>query len=161
MKNLIAVCILCAVVPAVAKTKAPPPAPLPAEITQANTAFLVNDGGNDAAYDAAYQELTKWGKYKLLGSPVGADLVISIEYVAEDHGRIPYSFYNPAIHQVQYGSASNNDLQVKMSIMDPASHTELWSSAEKVKETRLARNEPQQIAKSAIKLVGDLESRSK
>ena len=77
-------------------------APLPAALATAKTAFVsyaVGDvniwqdqfsGGPDRAYNQLYAGLRSWGRYKLLLSPEGADLILELRFdswlVADSNG---------------------------------------------------------------------------
>src|SRR5579864_525936 len=55
-----------------AKTKH---APLPQEVIQAKTVYIVNLAGAAAFRDKAYDEITKWGRFKVVPKREDADLI--------------------------------------------------------------------------------------
>jgi hypothetical protein len=81
MLFLSGLCILSFSHSVLAKTKH---APLPDQILQAKTAYIDNRSGFAAFGDRAYDELSKWGCFKLVKSSKEADLVFLLsadEYV--------------------------------------------------------------------------------
>ena len=52
--------------------------PLPSIFSQAKTIAIVNDAGESSFADRAYDELQKWGRYKIISDPNQADLVLVI-----------------------------------------------------------------------------------
>ncbi len=66
----IAVATLC-----MASVLAQEHAPLPERVLSAETIYLSNDSGDLKAFDAFYSELRKWGRFKIVTSKDGADLV--------------------------------------------------------------------------------------
>jgi hypothetical protein len=70
---LLAVSILSFSSSAVAKTKH---APLPDQIIQAKTVCLMNQTQYASLGDKAFDELTKWGRFKIVQKPEEADLVL-------------------------------------------------------------------------------------
>lgn len=71
--------------PACAKT---PHAPLPPEVYGAKTIAIVNHTGTQRVVDKAYQELTKWGKFKIIQNAADADMVLVVEVNRETRGAI-------------------------------------------------------------------------
>jgi hypothetical protein len=70
---LLAVCILSFSSSALAKTKH---APLPDQILHAKTVCFVNQTQIASLGDKAFDELTKWGRFKIVQKPEEADLVL-------------------------------------------------------------------------------------
>jgi len=70
-----AVCILSFSSFALAKTKH---APLPDQILQAKSVCLVNQTQFASLGDKAFDELTKWGRFKIVQKPEEADLVLAL-----------------------------------------------------------------------------------
>jgi hypothetical protein len=50
-------------------------APLPELVIQAKTVYIVNLAGNASFRDKAYDEITKWGRYKVVSKREDADLI--------------------------------------------------------------------------------------
>jgi hypothetical protein len=55
-------------------------APLPAVIASAKKIFLYNGGGSNLAYEASYASMKEWGKYRIVGAPDAADLIVELGY---------------------------------------------------------------------------------
>lgn len=70
-------------IPAFAKT---PHAPLPPEAYSAKTIAIVNHTETQKVVDKAYEELTKWGRLKIIQSPADADMVLVVDVDKEIHG---------------------------------------------------------------------------
>ena len=68
------------------KKKAVPPAPMPAAIADAKKAFVTNAGGSQLAFDEFYSQVKQWGRFQLVGSPEGADIILELRYFVEDKG---------------------------------------------------------------------------
>lgn len=65
-------------------------APLPLKLMEAKTIFLLNQTGNNAVLDGAYQALKKWGRWKVLTDKDAADLILQIDGTAGTK-QIPYT----------------------------------------------------------------------
>ena len=70
-------------VSAFAKT---PHAPLPPEAYAAKTIAIVNHTGTQRVVDKAFEELTRWGKFKIVQNAADADMVLVVEVDNETHG---------------------------------------------------------------------------
>lgn len=160
MKRIALLLLFLAPLSALAKKKLPPPAPLPTEVTQAKTVFLVNAGGSEIAFDALYQAFKEWGKYQLVGSPEQADLLISLQYFVEKNGEHTIPITNSYTGQTTYISRENVDPQLKLSIVDPKTKMELWSSIDHRRLARLSSNRDKETVNSAVRLVQELKERS-
>jgi hypothetical protein len=129
MKHIALIAVmLCAALPAAAKTKLPPKAPLPTQILQAKTIFLVNGGVRDLIYDAAYQDFKDWGKFQLVGSPDQADLVVELDDSESSQGSSTY--YNAYTN-----TASTVDRTVDtftLVVADPKSKAVLWTTSQSI-----------------------------
>jgi hypothetical protein len=53
-------------------------APLPDELLKAKTVYIDNQSGLATLGDKAYDELSKWGRFKIVSSAKDADLVLLI-----------------------------------------------------------------------------------
>jgi hypothetical protein len=73
MKTVFAIVLLSATALAVAKH-----APLPPQLIQAKTVYIQNDSGHANLADRCYEELTKWGRFKVVSDPKTADIVFRI-----------------------------------------------------------------------------------
>ena len=157
MKRYVIMFVFLFAVAASAKKKEIPPAPLPAAVTSAKSAFLLNGGGSNLAFDAFYQEMKSWGKYQIVGSPEQADLVITLLYSVEATGdTVPVR--NSYTGQVMFYD-SVKDPQMKLSIVDAKSKDELWSTIAHRKLV-MRWNVDKEIAKTAVMMVDELRARS-
>jgi hypothetical protein len=111
----------------------PPAAPVPAQIIAGRKVFVSNlgadtsvilpdhyRGGPDRAYNQFYAALKSWGRYELLPAPTGADLILTLAWVAPPG---PSSVFNGS-------GGSRLDPQFQLTIVDPATHTVLWAFTE-------------------------------
>ena len=71
--NTLALALVLAVSPIHAKDKF---APLPASVLAAKTVYIDNQTGHAQISDRAYDELTKWGRFKIVKDAKDADLVL-------------------------------------------------------------------------------------
>lgn len=53
-------------------------APLPDAVLQAKTVFISNQAGDARFADRCYDELQKWGRYKVVTDPKDADIIFEI-----------------------------------------------------------------------------------
>ncbi len=72
MKKLVIASLLLAAVAATPETKH---APLPPALMQAKTLYIQNDSGDAKLADRCYDELTKWGRFKIVSDPKSADVI--------------------------------------------------------------------------------------
>jgi hypothetical protein len=49
-------------------------APLPDSVVAAKTVYIVNQTGYQSAADSAYEQFTKWARFKVLATKEGADI---------------------------------------------------------------------------------------
>jgi len=122
---LIAVLSICALGKPIANTVVR--APVPTQIASAKKIFISNageerdaggdlvfSGGPDRAYNQFYAAIAGLGRYKMVGAPADADLILKIHLVGDG------LYY-----------------MLRLEILDPGSHTELWM----LEEHALAREE--------------------
>lgn len=111
-----------------AQQAGPGPAPIPAQIAAAHAIFVSNGGGTnyydiftggpDRAYNTFYADLEKTGRYQLVGAPGNADLIFEIRAIAPMVGDVGNVAYNP---------------QLILSIIDPRTHTVMWTTTVNVR----------------------------
>ncbi len=137
-----------------------PPAPLPAIVINAHKIFLTNGGGNDLAYDAFYAEMTKWGKYEVVGSPDEADLIVELAYRVDQRGTRVWSSTNTYNGTTQVHSAQIVDPQLILTIYDAKSKNSLWSTIDHRRLARREKNREKETINSAERLVDELKTRA-
>jgi hypothetical protein len=113
-------------------------APLPEQILQAKTVYIDNRSGLAYIGDRAYDELSKWGRFKIVKTAKDADVVFLLsaeEYVSGSrtdtdgttHGTVDDS------GNVQLNSDSTSRTRAQMSgvtyltLVDPATGKALWA----------------------------------
>jgi hypothetical protein len=107
-------------------------APLPDKIVQAKTVFLQNDSGEEKFGDNVFQELQKWGRWRILTNRSEADIVIVLDRKPIDtKDRWRNNWY--------------------LRILDPASGEVLWIVKRSVRMMRMGD--------VAVTLVSDLKKR--
>jgi hypothetical protein len=120
------------------KSPAPAAAPVPPQITAAQKVFVSNaggesfenvieslpfNGGPDRPYNEFYGTMKNWGRYELVPSPEGADLVLEISWVLTDTGlKLPVLG------------------QLRLVVIDPTTRVTLWSFTEFVRGALLLGN---------------------
>lgn len=100
-------------------------APLPAQITTAKKVFISNAGedphfkqlGLRRSYNQFYAAMKSWGRFELVTSPAGADVVLEIRLDSE---------------LKQYGKELTNVPVLKLTILDPRTRITLWEFAEEL-----------------------------
>ncbi len=111
-------------------------APLPDLVLQAKTVYIVNLAGDAAFRDKAYDEITKWGRYKVVSKREDADLIFVLsarEYTttmvtnSNTTGRVDES------GNVNLQGESETSTVVHgttfLTVADPKSGAELWSDS--------------------------------
>jgi hypothetical protein len=162
MRKLIAaICIFTSVYAAAGRNRKDiPPAPLPAVVANAHKAFLTNGGGSDLAYDAFYDQMKKWGKYQIVGSPEEADLIVELAYRVEHGGTRVWSSNNSYDGTTQVHSAQIVDPQLVLTIYDAKSKNSLWSTIDHRRLARREKNREKETINSAERLVDELKTRA-
>lgn len=79
-------------------------APLPERLLQAKTLYLDNQSGEASLADRAYDELTKWGRYKVVQDRKYADIILLLS-AREYHGGY-VTTGNIYANQNNYGSGT-------------------------------------------------------
>jgi hypothetical protein len=133
---LSAVCILSFCSSALAKTKH---APLPKQILRAKTAYIDNQSGLAYIGDRAYDEVSKWGRFKIVNSAKDADVVFlftAAEYVSgyrtdadtttrgtvDDSGNVQLNSDSTARTRAQTSGVTF------LTVLDPKNGAALWSN---------------------------------
>ena len=109
--STVALALILVVSPIHAKDKH---APLPASVIAAKTVYIDNQTGHAEITDRAYDELSKWGRFKILKDEKDADLVL--RFTADTNGRP-----NPPGNDIDVSPTP-----VHFSVRDQTNH-ELWS----------------------------------
>jgi len=107
-----------------------PLAPVPSKILTAKKVFVANGGGNDLAFDALYASIKDWPRYEIVDTSSGADIIMEIRYVTEDQGVRVWSTTNSATGATNVHSTHVVDPQLVLTIFDPISKEQLWSTVE-------------------------------
>jgi len=132
------VCIFCSSPAVLAKAKH---APLPDQILQAKTAYIDNRSGFAAFGDRAYDELSKWGRFKIVKSAKEADLVFLLsadEYVTgyrtDTSGTTTGTVDNSGNVRLDGDSTSRTHAQTGgttfLTLIDPNTGKSLWADQE-------------------------------
>jgi hypothetical protein len=131
-------------------------APVPAPILTGQKVFLAN-AGTDAyviqllgyaqmqpteTYDAFYAGLQSWGRYQLVSSPAGADLVFEIHTVEQQTG-------------CGVGTA---DFQIVLDLYDAHTHFVLWSLTQPIQLANLKSTWRKNILAANDNLLAQLKS---
>jgi hypothetical protein len=135
---LSAVCVLSFSSSALANTKH---APLPGQILQAKTAYIDNRSGFAAFGDRAYDELSKWGRFKIVKSAQEADLIFLLsadEYVTgyrtDTSGTTTGTVDNGGNVRLDGDSTSRTHAQTGgttyLTLIDPNTGKSLWADQE-------------------------------
>ncbi len=152
----------CIATPSLAqkRRKDVPQAPLPSAVVNASKAFLTNGGGNDLAYDEFYSEMKQWGKYKIVGSPEEADIIVELAFHVEHGGTAVWSSTNSYDGTTQVHSAQIVDPQLTLTVYDAKSKNSLWSTVDHRRLAGLEKNREKETINSAGRLVEELKTRA-
>ncbi|HZR55699.1 MAG TPA: hypothetical protein VFA74_02410 [Terriglobales bacterium] len=89
--------------------------PLPPELLQAKTVNIQNYSGQASWADGCYDELQKWGRFKIVSNPKDADLIFRLSYRVQ-RGRATIDIIQTSNHRMLW------------------SDTRIWSVKSVVKE---------------------------
>ena len=141
----------------------PEVAPLPSAIIQAQTAFLLNaggndpsikdGGGNDIAFDTVYSELKSWGRFRIVDSVDAADLVVEVTYGLENQRTRVFSSTNYSTGHTQVFSRNVADPTLRMTIYDAKTKAPLWSQSIVRKWARFGGNREKNLIKATKTMV--------
>jgi hypothetical protein len=133
---------------------APPPAPLPAAITSAQNLFLGNAGETEnqdcqRAYNEFYAGLQSDGRFQLVLEPAAADLVLELHYELRpgEGDRGPHPVVDTAFAR-----------QFRLVLLDPRTHTVLWSLTEVENNAILQSNRNKNLDAAVAQLLADFKS---
>lgn len=113
-------------------------APLPDQILQAKTVCLVNQTQSASLGDKAFDELTKWGRFKIVQRPEDADLVFVLSATSTvtgfntdtsgtTSGRVDDSGNVQLSGQSTSRSRATTVSYTYLTAIDPKTGTHLWS----------------------------------
>jgi hypothetical protein len=137
-----------------------PAAPLPGEIVNAQKIFLSNGGGSDLGYDAFYSAMKTWGKYRIVGSPDEADLIVELAFRVVDRGTHVWSSTNTYNGATQVHSREITDPQLVLTIYDAKTKNSLWATVDHRRLARMEKNREKETINSAERLVDELKTRA-
>ena len=114
-----------------------PPAPIPVPLLTGKKVFISNgESTGDTAfrvsnltYNAFYANMKNWARYELVSAPAEADLVFDPSFVLGFEGVLP--------------------LRLRLVILDPKTHTELWTIIEPVQPWSRLTRQPSPTSKAA------------
>ncbi len=145
-----------------ARAQATPPAPIPSQILSAKNIFISNgggasdpytgrygdfSGGPDRAYNEFYAALKTFPKYALVSAPADADLVFEISFSEF-----------PVQVEAGKGTVTQADAKFHLLILDPKTHTTLWTIAEYVGGALLEGNREKNFDQAMGRIVADLQA---
>jgi len=149
------------------KKQAPPPAPLPKQMVTAKTVFLAKGSGSDRnvkggaelAFDTFYAEMKSWGRYRIVDSPVDADLIFELGYSSQQVGTRVWSTTNTYTGATDVHSAAEMDPKLSLNVYEPKSGFVIWSTAVPRELASLNRNREKNLLKAVGDLVANLKLR--
>ena len=104
--------------------------------------------------------MKKWGKYKIVGSPDEADLIVELIYRVEQNGTRVWSSTNSYDGTTQVHSTQIVDPQLGLAIYDAKSKTPLWSTIDHRRLAIREKNREKETIISAERLVDELKARA-
>lgn len=104
-------------------------APLPDQILQAKTVYIDNRSGVADINDKAYDELTKWGRFKILPAAKDADLVLLISASAYTAGYKTRSTGTDDGDSIDLESRTTAEVgqTTYLTVIDPRTGNALWA----------------------------------
>jgi hypothetical protein len=129
-----------------------PAAPVPSTIFTAKTVFISNPTGEmalppgnpDITYNEFYAAMKSWGRYKLVSSPAGSDMVFEIRFL--------YTY----ILQPPAGFGTNFEFRLRL--LDPKSGIVLWAFTESIPQSSNKTKAQGYFEQALEALVGDLKN---
>ena len=131
-----------------AQTPQPPAAPLPTQLTTAHKIFIGNAGDQEnadclRAYNVFYAGIQGLKNFELVLDPKDADLVLELHYEI-------------ALGQAVASHDSNQSVrQFRVALIDPKSHTILWTLVERTNYALLQSNRNKNLDETIGVLVND------
>jgi hypothetical protein len=134
----------------------PPPAPGPAQIIAGKKVFISNASGEtnlragtaDLNYRQFYASMKSWGRYELVSAPADADLIFEIRY----------EVISGAVH-VDAGTGGSGEFpQIRLTILDPKTHTILWAFTEPVYQVKKKDSGLQNFQNAMGALMNDIKT---
>lgn len=144
----------------------PPPVPAPPALAAGKSVFISNGGGvdlqdaldftivkggPDRTYDQFFAAMKGWGRYNLVSSPAGADLIMEISFDISDSGlkslasQSPLSTITPVMGQI------------RLVVIDPKTCVTLWTIAEYAQGAVLEGNREKNFNAAMNTVVGRLK----
>ena len=135
-------------------SQTPATAPVPADVFSAKTIFLANGGEDEfvdqgeaigipqQTYDRVYAALTAWGRYKVVGSPAKADLVLEVRSRLDEEKQATALF-----------RARRLDYQ----LLDGSTHVVLWAGSIHVERAARQRTLDRNLSDAIDFLIKDLK----
>jgi hypothetical protein len=130
-------------------------APVPEQLKAAKKIFIGNAGADgmssaafaragdvNQAYDVFYAAMKEWGRYKLVGSPADADLVMEVR------------FETP---MTDCGNASSYTPTMELKVLDGKTHFQLWTVTAPVQPAFRKETWNKNVEKGAAMLVDGLK----
>jgi len=134
----------------------PPPAPVPSQIVGGKKVFISNASGEtnlragttDLNHRQFYASMKSWGRYELVSAPADADLVFEIRY----------EVISGAVH-VDAGTGGSGEFpQIRLTILDPKTHTILWAFTEPVYQVKKKDTGLQNFQNAMNALMSDIKA---
>lgn len=140
MKNLVLVVLVMATPGSAQLFAQRKYAPMPDRVLQAKTVYLDDQSGYPGVGDKAYQELTKWGRFKVVSNRKDADLILLISARAYTGGYVTTSTgqVTPTGSGGVYGQATSIGVPLVaiygyLTFIDPSSGEMVWSEVRRAK----------------------------
>lgn len=124
----------------------PPNAPLPTQLATAHRLFLGNAGDQENAdclrfYNTFYAGVQALKEFELVGEPAQSDLVVELHYEFSLGGGV--------------NGGSNTPRQFRVILIDPKTHTILWSITERTNYAVLQKNRDKNLDETITVLLKD------
>jgi hypothetical protein len=132
------------------------PAQLPAAVVSAKKIFIANSGNSPITYHAFCDGIRDWGKYEIVASSDGADLIVELSYREADKGTASWSAGN-AFASTEPRREKKLDPQVIVTIYDGKTNEPLWSATDYQKRAKREKNREKEAIRSVQHLISDLE----
>jgi hypothetical protein len=131
------------------------PASIPPQIASSHKVFVSNGGGEsfeavigqtvfnggpDRPYNQFYAAMKEWGRYELVPAPTDSDLVLEVSWALSDTGlRLPVLG------------------QLRLIVIDPKTHTILWTFTQYVRGAVLLGNRDRNFDQAMTTVVNHLK----
>lgn len=139
-----------------------------ARLNLARTVFMKNGGGSRIPYDVISSGVEGWGRYKLVGSPEKADLIVEVTSPDSDDGGFSVTSSTsstspktglPETSTNTTRQVSTGGGRITIMVYDAHNHVRLWMESEQAKSAMRSKARDANLIEAAEKLITKFRQR--